>query len=82
VKPIKAGKNASYIPQLERMNPEYWGVAIETVDGQTFSWGDDDVDFSIQSCSKPITYCVAMEELGVDEVYFYIILLKAYLKRL
>jgi glutaminase len=68
VKPIKAGKNASYIPQLEKMDPELWGVAIETVDGQRFSYGDAEVDFSIQSCSKPITYCLAHEELGVEEV--------------
>lgn len=68
VKPIKAGKNASYIPQLDKMDPELWGIAIETVDGQKFSYGDAEVDFSIQSCSKPITYCLALEELGTAEV--------------
>jgi glutaminase len=54
------------------MDPEYWAVAVETVDGQSFSWGDDEVDFSIQSCSKPLMYCLGCEELGVEEVHQYI----------
>ena len=50
------------------MDPEYWGVAVETIDGQSWAYGDVDVDFSIQSCSKPLTYCLALEEHGEDEV--------------
>lgn len=67
-KTIKAGKNASYIPQLAKMNPDNWGVAVQTVDGKKFSIGDTTMDFSIQSCSKPIVYCMACEELGPEEV--------------
>jgi glutaminase len=68
VKPVKAGKNASYIPQLAKMNPDYWAVAVETVDGQQWGYGDVDIDFSIQSCSKPLTYCMALEEMGAEMV--------------
>ncbi len=58
----------SYIPQLEKMDPEYWGIAVHLIDGQTWSLGDDEVEFSIQSCCKPLMYCLACEELGSDEV--------------
>lgn len=30
------------------------------------------VDFCIQSCSKPITYALALEELGVDKVHTHV----------
>lgn len=50
-------------------------MAVETVDGQQWSIGDTDVDFSIQSCSKPLVYCLALEELGAEYVGIYIRLL-------
>ncbi len=56
--------------ELEKVNPEYFGVSVMTVDGQTFNYGDYDVDFSIQSCSKPLMYCLAAEEIGSDEVFY------------
>ena len=39
VKNIKAGKNAGYIPQLAKMNPDLWAIAVETVDGKKFQLG-------------------------------------------
>ena len=72
VKPIQAGKNAQYIPQLAKMDPNNWAVAVETVDGQTWSIGNTEVDFSIQSCSKPLMYAMALEELGAEVVIYFI----------
>lgn len=66
------GKNASYIPQLARVNPDYWGLALCTVDGQRFSIGDSNVPFTLQSCSKPLTYAIALEQLGPDVVHQYV----------
>ncbi|XP_046384446.1 glutaminase liver isoform, mitochondrial-like [Ischnura elegans] len=66
------GKVASYIPQLARMNPDYWGVSICTIDGQRFSIGDTDVPYTLQSCSKPLTYAIALDELGADLVHQYV----------
>ncbi|XP_059484756.1 glutaminase liver isoform, mitochondrial isoform X2 [Neocloeon triangulifer] len=66
------GKVAAYIPQLARMNPEYWGVSVVTIDGQRFSIGDTSVPFTLQSCSKPLTYAIALDQLGADVVHKYI----------
>jgi glutaminase len=63
------GKVASYIPQLARVNPHFFGVSVCTVDGQRFSVGDSDETFSIQSVSKPITYAIALEEMGEEKVH-------------
>lgn len=62
VKEIKSGKTAAYIPQLAKVDPNHFAVSICTIDGQIFELGDCDVHFSAQSCSKPITYCIATEE--------------------
>ena len=45
------GKVADYIPQLARVDPKHFGMAIVTVDGQVFRAGDAQVPFSIQSIS-------------------------------
>ncbi|XP_046588845.1 glutaminase kidney isoform, mitochondrial isoform X4 [Neodiprion lecontei] len=66
------GKVASYIPQLARMNPEYWGVSVCTIDGQRFSIGDTSLPFTLQSCSKPLTYAIALERLGQETVHQYV----------
>jgi hypothetical protein len=60
----KSGQVASYIPQLSRVNPDQFAVSICTVDGQRFSLGDSEVEFCLQSVSKPINYCLALEEHG------------------
>lgn len=63
---------AAYIPQLSRVNPDYWGVSVCTIDGQRFSIGDCNVPFTLQSCSKPLTYAIALEILGQELVHQYV----------
>lgn len=66
------GKVAGYIPQLARVNPDLWGVSICTIDGQRFSIGDTNTPFTLQSCSKPLTYAIALENLGQEVVHQYV----------
>ena len=69
VKPNKCGKNATYIKELAKVNPELFGVSVCTIDGQQLSIGDTDFGFCVQSCSKPISYLIAVQELGFEKVH-------------
>jgi glutaminase len=66
------GALPTYIPQLARVNPEQFGVTICTIDGQMLSLGDATVEFSVQSCGKPLNYCLALEQHGAEVVHRYI----------
>uniref|UniRef100_A0A3Q0KP92 glutaminase n=1 Tax=Schistosoma mansoni TaxID=6183 RepID=A0A3Q0KP92_SCHMA len=68
----KSGQVASYIPELKEMNPNYWGLSLCTVDGQRLSMGDSTIPFTIQSSSKPITYALALTDLGPQYVHQYV----------
>jgi len=68
VKLNTSGIQAQYIPPLAEAEPERFGVAIVTIDGQVFAHGDHEMDFSIQSMCKPFNYCFAVEELGAEHV--------------
>ena len=69
VKKIKTGELASYIPPLAEVDPDQFGIAIVTTDGQIYQRGDSLKDFSIQSMCKPFNYCFAMEEIGLEKVH-------------
>ncbi|GHJ37693.1 glutaminase A [Streptomyces sp. TS71-3] len=69
LKQVEEGHVADYIPQLSRVSPEKFGVALCTVDGQRFAAGDADTAFCIQSISKTINYCLALEEHGTELVH-------------
>jgi len=58
------GKLASYIPELEKVNPEKFGVHISTVDHFQFGIGDYSDRFSIQSVAKVLSLSLAFELLG------------------
>ena len=64
-----SGKNADYIPELARVDPKLFGVAIVTTDNQSLAVGDVTQSFSIQSISKVFTLALAMDELGPDKVF-------------
>ena len=65
VRADNGGAVADYIPQLKRVDPEKFGIAVCTVDGQRFSTGDTSDLFCVQSICKPINYSLALEEHGV-----------------
>lgn len=63
-KSTQGGKNADYIPELAKVNPALFGIAIITVDGKIASMGDADVPFAIESISKPFVYALALQDNG------------------
>ena len=58
------GKVADYVPQLARVDPNRFGIAIATVDGYAYAAGDADIPFSIQSISKIFTLTLALGKIG------------------
>lgn len=60
----KAGKTADYIPELASAKEDQFGIAIVTCDGQIFRAGNTEVNFTLQSTSKPFVYAMALQELG------------------
>lgn len=64
-----SGKNADYIPYLAQVDSKMFGIAVVTTDNHSFSIGDVEYSFSIQSISKVFTLALAMEELGADKVF-------------
>src|SRR5215467_8723443 len=67
--PITSGAVADYIPQLKRVDPDQLAISVCTVDGQRFSIGDASTAFCLQSVSKTVSYCLALEEHGPDAVH-------------
>lgn len=67
-----SGEVATYIPQLARYSKDLWAMSVCTVDGQRMALGDVDVSFTLQSCSKPFTYAICLNELGPEVVHKYI----------
>jgi glutaminase len=64
----RGGAIATYIPELAKVDPEAFGIAIATVDGKVYSVGDADLPFTIQSISKAFIYGYALDEYGREAV--------------
>ena len=58
------GKLAEYIPELAKVNPEYFGVYISSVNGFEYGVGDWNQKFSIQSIAKALAVTLAYKALG------------------
>lgn len=61
---IGEGKVADYIPELAKVDPKQFGMAIATVGGEMHSVGDAGVGFSIQSISKVFMLTLALGKVG------------------
>jgi glutaminase len=60
----RGGKNARYIPALAEVDPQLLGICVATVEGQTFSAGDADREFALESISKVFTAALAINQVG------------------
>ncbi|GAA0598088.1 glutaminase GlsA [Virgibacillus siamensis] len=62
---IGDGEVASYIPELQKADPNDLGITIIGKGGMTISSGATDSPFTIQSISKVLSFIVACMERGV-----------------
>ena len=58
------GALASYIPELTKADPEWFGICLVTMDGVAYSVGDTEQMFTMQSVSKPFVYATALADRG------------------
>lgn len=58
------GEVARYIPELARVDPHQFGIAVIDADGAAAVGGDADAPFSIQSISKVFTLTLALGMIG------------------
>jgi len=61
---LDRGEVAQYIPELARVDPAAFGLAVADVDGTIVVGGDADAPFSIQSVSKVFTLTLALGLVG------------------
>ncbi|WP_256451807.1 glutaminase A [Leucobacter rhizosphaerae] len=60
------GAVADYIPKLAEADPDWFGISLASATGRSFSVGDAQQEFSIQSISKAFVYALVCESLGHD----------------
>ena len=58
------GKQADYIPALAKVNPDQFGMCLETVSGDIYSCQQADTRFSIQSIAKVFALAMALSLKG------------------
>jgi glutaminase len=64
----KEGQQATYIPELAKVNPDQYGMHLCTIDGGSASLGAADTRFSIQSISKVLSLAMCLAIKG-DELW-------------
>ncbi|MGV0624497.1 glutaminase A [Mycolicibacter minnesotensis] len=65
---VSQGALANYIPELACVDPTGFGLSVSSSDGYVYESGDADVQFTMQSISKPFTYALVLNQLGQDDV--------------
>ena len=66
---IPRGAVADYIPELGKADPNQLGICIYPIRGEKISLGDHQTRFTVQSISKIISLCVALELFGPEKLF-------------
>jgi glutaminase len=61
---VDKGKVATYIPELKKVNPDNFGINLHTISCQSYSCGDYQKRFSIQSISKVFALTMVLKLIG------------------
>ena len=65
---VTDGALADYIPELAAVDPDGFALSLSSADGYIYESGDAALEFTIQSISKPFTYALALDQIGMDAV--------------
>ncbi len=65
---VTDGEVATYIPELAKADPRWFGICVVTTNGGVYEIGDARQEFTIQSISKPFVYGLALEDHGRADV--------------
>jgi len=65
---VRDGAVATYIPELAKADPDWFGICLVTANGAVYEVGDTRQEFTIQSISKPFVYGLALEDNGREAV--------------
>lgn len=65
-KSITDGKVADYIPALAQVPADLFSICIVETNGNIYTAGDGDYEFSIQSVSKPFVFALICHAIGED----------------
>ena len=63
------GRVPDYIPELASRDPDAFGLALCSLDGQRMSLGDAHVPLCLQSVVKPLNYALALALNGENRVH-------------
>lgn len=66
--PLRDGAVATYIPELAKADPDWFGICLVTTGGHVYEVGSTRQSFTIQSISKPFVYGLALEDNTRAEV--------------
>ena len=66
---LRDGQVASYIPELAKGSPDWFGICLVTVDGVAYGVGDIGQPFTIQSISKAFVYAASLADRGKEYVF-------------
>ena len=69
VKNVKGGKVADYIPELANVDSDLFAISVCDMNGNIYNFGDYEKHFCLQSCSKPLSYCKAYDEIGKENLH-------------
>lgn len=62
------GKNAEYIPQLKKVNPNLYAISIYMIDGREYSVGDYNKEVAIESVSKVFSLALGLKTVGLAKM--------------
>jgi len=62
------GKNADYIPDLKKDNPDIYAISVCNIKGEIMNFGDYETEVGIESASKVFTLALALNIHGIKKL--------------